>query len=499
MVLTTPPIFENFVTGFEHGDEQAQQRRRRNALSSAGQAYARGRYSDAENVLVGAGMPQEAAQYTALSESRRQRDLRGRQQAAIQQLAPGASAQEQLRAAQGPAMEAGEIDQGVQIQNAISQLDQNQLASMRAGMEFIAAQTESFKQLPPEQRVQAVRDAIGKSPLANNPQTMQRIEQAAADGLITDEELEGWRSEAIGVQNAIQNEQSKRQEAFAERQFGEMQRHNRVAEAQGWASASGAQRPLTFNERSQFAQRYRTAQSRNADDQGILGPALPYALVSIQADGDPRRMPQGTNARMNDVALLRAAARAQTGPGVLTTTEVWQTLSPSLRQALQTNRAYVDIAQTGLRAQDRMALAQYVTQSLSPIQRQAHNLYEDAGIELTPYGLDQREVGIRPTEMVHPADISSLTAQRDQPYIVGNEYTTPAGRQYEYRGPGNWVYRGRGQYAPGNRQQMRDQNARPGATQTNPVRVQTPQEAAQLPPGTWYMGPDGLARRRGGQ
>jgi hypothetical protein len=168
--------------------------------------------------------------------------------------------------------------------------------------------------------------------------------------------------------------------------------------------------PVSDAQRRGLTNDYNRAVSGAMDDLGILRPSLPYARLAVTNNGDTTNI-EGVNSRSSDVALLRAAARAQTGPGVLTESEVFSTLSPSLQQALVRNVAYLDISQNGITPQDRLALAQFVMQSSRNVQL-ARRLVQP--IVVFPHLLDAECAGLGMLAhcLVHP---NRLTLDRKDP------------------------------------------------------------------------------------
>lgn len=232
-------------------------------------------------------------------------------------------------------------------------------------------------------------------------------------------------------------------------------------------SGSGAGGGFNLDDVRQWGTAYDGAQRQNLDGLGIMRPALPYARIVAQHNGDTRNV-QGVNARMSDVALLRAAARAQTGPGVLTESEVFGTLSPSLQQALTQNRAYVDIAQTVLSPRDRLALANYVQRAAGDAQRQVWQTYQDYGTRLGRGGASPDDMGIAAPPIPHPDDESALRRMIPTEDKVGSRAVTPSGRVYSYEGQGNWIYRdmyGRTQGQSGQAPAPQSQGAAPSISQ----------------------------------
>lgn len=228
-----------------------------------------------------------------------------------------------------------------------------------------------------------------------------------------------------------------------ERQFDETVRHNRTSEGIDWARANreGQNGIPTLAEARQWTNSYNDDVRQTLGDLGNMRTAIPYAQQVVRNNGA-----NTGNFRMNDVALLRAAARAQTGPGVLTESEVFGTLSPSLQQDLVRARSYTDISQAGISPQDRLALAQYVQESARNTSGDLWRRYSDAENVLRSRGIDPANVGISAPEYAHPEDMDSFMSQPLERFSTGRNYVAPSGRQYEYLGDGRFRYSGRNRY-----------------------------------------------------
>jgi hypothetical protein len=200
---------------------------------------------------------------------------------------------------------------------------------------------------------------------------------------------------------------------------------------------------VTLPEARQWANSYNDDVDGYNKDLGILRPALPYAQKVVRSNGDP-----GGNFRMDDVALLRAAARAQTGPGVLMESEVYGTLSPSLRQKLQSGVAYVDVAKGSITPEDRLALAQYVMQGGSQTAGDVWRRYDSTTKPLRMRGVEPESVGVLGPEMIHPDDMQSFLQQPLESFQTGKGYTGPSGRRYIYRGQGRFQFANENAYNP---------------------------------------------------
>ena len=252
-----------------------------------------------------------------------------------------------------------------------------------------------------------------------------------------------------------------------DRQFQETLRHNRASEGIDYMRATREDRQgmPSLSEARQWTNSYNDDIRSANNDLGNMRAALPYAHQVMQARGAPTG-----NFRMNDVALLRAAARAQTGPGVLTESEVFGTLSPSLQQSLTRNLAYADISRAGISPQDRLALAQYVQTAQRNASGDLWRRYNDAEGVLSARGVSPENVGISAPEYLHPDDMDSFGSVPDSSFTAGRNYVAPSGRQYTYLGDGRWRYSGRQTYDR-SRQVNRDRSRDTQQSTPNRVRI----------------------------
>lgn len=270
--------------------------------------------------------------------------------------------------------------------------------------------------------------------------------------------------------------EDRQRQDFQERQFSETQRHNRASEGLDYLRATRENQNgmPTLSEARQWTNSYNDDIRSANNDLGNMRAALPYAHQVVQARGAPTG-----NFRMNDVALLRAAARAQTGPGVLTESEVFGTLSPSLQQALTRNLAYADITRAGISPQDRLALAQYVQTAQRNASGDLWRRYNDAENVLSARGVSPDNVGISAPEYLHPDDMASFGSVPDSSFVSGRNYVAPSGRQYTYLGDGRWRYSGRQTY---DRSRQVNRNRGSSGTQQNaPNRVRIDANGSVIP------------------
>jgi hypothetical protein len=414
-------IFNSFISGMDAGTQQREQRTRRDALEEAGRLYAANDAQGAENALVGAGLINEAGAYSALNEARRGRRTREAVSGAMTSLDPNASPIDRVNAGASAALEAGDTDQWFAFQQAASQMSAQQREEAGQRAQWIGSAAASLLDVPVEQRVERAQALLAASPYANDQHVAQMIDEA---GELSDEALNSAAQNSMSAAEILgmrrQNEQFQQQIA--------LQRQN-AAYARDPESA-----PVSDAQRRGLTNDYNRAVSGAMDDLGILRPSLPYARLAVTHNGDTTNI-EGVNSRSSDVALLRAAARAQTGPGVLTESEVFSTLSPSLQQALIRNVAYLDISQNGITPQDRLALAQFVMQSSRNVQRDVWDLYDQASND---WGGRGNAPTFQAPRIPHPEDEGRLQSAERGGAQVGREYVANGGRVYRFLAPGSW-------------------------------------------------------------
>jgi len=454
-------IFNSFISGMEAGTQQREQRTRRDALEEAGRLYAANDAQGAENALIGAGLISEAGQYSALNEARRGRATRQAVSQAMTALAPDASATDRLNAGATAALGAGDTDQWFAFQQAASQMSAQQREEAGQRAQWIGSAAASLLDVPVEQRVDRARALLAASPYANDQYVAQMIDEA---GELSDEALNAAAQNSMSAAEILG---MRRQESQFQQQL-ELSRQNAAyARNPDSAPISDAQRRVLQND-------YNRAITAAMDDLGILRPSLPYARLAVTNNGDTTNI-QGVNSRSSDVALLRAAARAQTGPGVLTESEVFSTLSPSLQQDLIRNRAYLDISQNGITPRDRLALAQFVMQSARNVQRDTWDLYDQAS---TDWGARPNAPTFQAPRIPHPEDEGRLQAAERGGAQVGRAYVANNGRTYRFLGPGSWEFERMGGQRDPNQPLLVDPRAQPGGGQTSQLQpAPTPEEA----------------------
>lgn len=421
-------IFNSFVSGIDAGTQQREQRDRRAALTEAGRLYAANDAQGAENALIGAGLVNEAGAYSALNEARRGRTTRQAVSQAMTGLDPNASPTDRLNAGATAALGAGDTDQWYQFQQAASQMSaqDRQVAGERA--QWIGSAAASLLDVPVEQRVERAQALLAASPYANDQHVAQMIDEA---GELSDEALNSAAHNSMSAADILAGRERQQRYAVQDRQFNQQLSLSR--ENAAYARNPDAA-PVSDAQRRGLSNDYNRAIQGSMDNLGILRPSLPYARLAVTNGGDTSGI-DGVNVRSSDVALLRAAARAQTGPGVLTESEVFSTLSPSLQQDLIRNTAYLDISREGITPQDRLALSQFVMQSARNVQRDAWDLYDQAS---TDWGSRTNAPTFQAPRIPHPEDEARLQLAERGGAQVGREYVANNGRTYRFLAPGSW-------------------------------------------------------------
>ena len=191
--------FRAFQTGLEAGQQQAKVRREDDARKKATEAYGMGDYEGAVTGLMGAGLTQDASNYNTLGQ---QAQTRKQQQGYATALGGAPDQRTGMQNLRGAAMQAGDPETMLKVDEALKGMDADQAAKFGEGMNFLGQTALGLKGVPPEARGQAAIEAIQNSPYAN-PQIMQQIQQAAADGKITDDELDNFAMQTMSVADRV--------------------------------------------------------------------------------------------------------------------------------------------------------------------------------------------------------------------------------------------------------------------------------------------------------
>jgi hypothetical protein len=197
--------FRAFQTGLEAGQKQAKVRREDDARMKASEAFSSGNYEGAVSSLMGVGLMQDADAYDQAGR-RKQEDERTKTYAQAFKTGLGAGPMPDRKAGfQAVAKTAGEQgDFGMmsQVDQALAGMDEAQAGQFAEGMNFLGQTALSLKGVAPEARGQAAIQAIQNSPYAN-PQILAQIQQAAADGKITDDELDNFAMQTMSVAERV--------------------------------------------------------------------------------------------------------------------------------------------------------------------------------------------------------------------------------------------------------------------------------------------------------
>lgn len=239
--------FRAFQTGLMAGQEQAKYRREDDARMKAAEAFGKGNYEGAVSSLMGVGLMQDADAYERAGQRKQETERTqvyakaftsglGAGPAPSKKTAQPAAAmtpdagmappqtglgqgpmpqpqQPNMRggyeALRGAAASRGDFQMMAQVEQALSGMDEQQRAGFKESMEFLGQTALSLKGVPPEARGQAAMEILQNSPYAN-PQILQQIQQAAADGRITDEELDSFAMQTMSVADQVKRADANR-------------------------------------------------------------------------------------------------------------------------------------------------------------------------------------------------------------------------------------------------------------------------------------------------
>lgn len=197
--------FRAFQTGLEAGQKQAKVKREDDARMKASEAFGSGNYEGAVSSLMGVGLMDDANAYGQAGERKKEAE---RTQAYAQAFKTGLGAgpmpdrKAGYQALGQAAGERGDFGTMQAVDQALAGMDADQAAKFGEGMNFLGQTALGLKGVPPEARGQAAMEILQNSPYAN-PQIMQQIQQAAADGKITDEELDNFAMQTMSVAERV--------------------------------------------------------------------------------------------------------------------------------------------------------------------------------------------------------------------------------------------------------------------------------------------------------
>jgi hypothetical protein len=203
--------FRAFQTGLQAGQQQAKMRREDDARRKASEAFGMGNFEGAVTGLMGAGLTDEASSYSTLGQ---QQEARNRTRAYGEAFRTGMGTGPQpdrrgaYQAVATTAGQQGDFGMMADMDQVLSQMDESQASQFASGMEFLGNTALGLKGVPPEQRGAAAVEILKNSPYGN-PQIMAQIEQAAADGRITDQELDNFAMQTMSVAERVKAQQPK--------------------------------------------------------------------------------------------------------------------------------------------------------------------------------------------------------------------------------------------------------------------------------------------------
>lgn len=464
--LRMPNFGADWINALEGGIQRGRANREQNAMSYAGQAFAAGDHDAGENRLLQEGMTRQAGEFSELARARQTRTTQRNVATAMQNAGPNATQVQRSQAGADAALAGGDTEQYTQMIAQVNAGTRETREQFVQSMTFVAQQAQALQQVPEANRMQAAIQAIQGTPF-DNPQIRAQIEQLGADGRITNEELSGLSAQVLTVRDQIDLRNDQRDFDEQRRQFGmNYNLQSRQVAAQEAVAQREATGELTYNQRriasDQHNQRIRAVEG----DLGILRPALPYANVVVRANGDPEQMRAlgltVSDMRAADIRLLRGAARAGTGPGVLTQAEVLGTLSTSLQQQVREQGAFFDASRVTLAPEDRLTLARLVHQNANEASRASWEQYGSATAILPP---GSPRTGFNAPTLPHWEDMGQLNSSAGN-YQVGRDYITRGGRRYNYAAPGEWVYRGEQQQPAGAQAPSQPQQSAPTSFST---------------------------------
>lgn len=197
--------FRAFQTGLQAGQQQAKMRREDDARAKAAEAFGMGNFEGAVTPLMSAGLMQDAEAYERAGARRKEADATKAYAEAFRTgmgTGPQPDRRGAYQAVATAAGQQGDFGMMADMDQVLSQMDESQASQFASGMEFLGNTALGLKGVPPEQRGAAAVEILKNSPYGN-PQIMAQIEQAAADGLITDQELDNFAMQTMSVADRI--------------------------------------------------------------------------------------------------------------------------------------------------------------------------------------------------------------------------------------------------------------------------------------------------------
>ncbi len=197
--------FRAFQTGLEAGQRQAKVRREDDARVKAAEAFGAGNYEGAVSSLMGVGLMDDANAYGQAGERKKEAERTEAYASAFKTglgAGPARDRKAGYQAVSKAAGERGDFGTMAGIDQAIDKMDADQASQFASGMEFLGQTALGLKGVPPEARGQAAMEILQNSPYAN-PQILAQIQQAGADGKITDDELDNFAMQTMSVAERV--------------------------------------------------------------------------------------------------------------------------------------------------------------------------------------------------------------------------------------------------------------------------------------------------------
>lgn len=234
-------LFQSLIGAMEAGEDHRQRRTQRTALDEAGQLYGLGKTDAAENALVAAGMPEVAANYSALGEARRARTTRRNIATAMQ--GAGQSATDQASAASNAAIAGGDPELALQFRHEASQLSAEDRQRRAADHEQAAQIALTIlPTIPLEQRAERMVQETMRMTGANEEEVRRNI----ANLDLSDEGLQALGQSALSIGDIYAGRERRERYAVEDSRWGQEMGLRRAAldaqQASRMLSAEEAQR-----------------------------------------------------------------------------------------------------------------------------------------------------------------------------------------------------------------------------------------------------------------
>jgi hypothetical protein len=198
-------IFQSFQTGLAIGQEQRKQRDVEFARKGAADAFKAGNFEGASTGLMAAGLYDEADAYTRAGDRSKAEKRRKDYGEAFK--SSGWTGLGEMAAGEADFETAGYASGQARTQTLQDWEDHDRkIMEHKQGVEFLATSAGQLRGLPMEARGQAAMDIIARSPFADNPQVMEAVQRAAADGRITDEELTQFEEQMLTYAQRLEGE-----------------------------------------------------------------------------------------------------------------------------------------------------------------------------------------------------------------------------------------------------------------------------------------------------